>query len=94
MRIESGKYLAGVSHPRWNLYDAGGGAFKDEIDFPQPFQSPPKLLIAISGFDIRIDCPNVGVQAVRVTENGFDVHISSSQGRVWELTVDWMAVGN
>ncbi len=95
MRIENGKYLVGASNPRWNLFDHSLNArFRDRINFSQSFQNLPKLIIAISGFDIRGDYDkSVSVHAERITENGFDIHISTNSGKVWELTVDWMAIG-
>lgn len=96
MRIENGSYLVGVSHPRWNLFEGGGNrTFRDVINFSQPFETPPKLLVAVSGFDIRGDYRvSVDVRAERITEGGFDVRISTSNAsEVWEVTVNWIAVG-
>lgn len=96
MRIENGSYLVGVSHPRWNLFEGGGDrTFRDMINFTQPFQSPPKLLVAVSGFDIHGDYRvSVDVRAERITEEGFGVRISTSNAsEVWEVTVNWIAVG-
>lgn len=87
----------GVSHPRWNLFEGGGNrTFRDAINFSQPFQSPPKLLVAVSGFDIREEYRvSVDVRAERITEGGFYVRISTSNAsEVWEVTVNWIAVGS
>jgi hypothetical protein len=96
MRIETGTYLVGISHPRWNLFEGGGNrTFIDKINFTQPFQTPPKLLIAMSGFEIRGEYRvSVNVRAERITEKGFDVHIGTiNASDIWEVTVNWMAVG-
>jgi hypothetical protein len=97
MRIENGTYLAGVSHPRWNLFEGGGNrTFRDKINFSQPFQSPPKLLVAVSGFDIQGEYRvSVDVRAERITEGGFDVRINAGNASgVWEVTINWIAVGD
>ena len=53
MRIENGSYTAGECHPRWGLADGTRKrTFRDNIDFSEPFESPPKVVTAIPGFDI------------------------------------------
>lgn len=96
MRIENGSYVVGVSHPRWNLFEGGSNrTFRDVINFSKPFQSPPKVLVAVSGFDIRGEYRvSVDVRAEKITVVGFAVSISTSNvSDVWEVTVNWMAAG-
>jgi hypothetical protein len=101
MRIENGKYSAGEFHERWNLVESGFGrkrVFTDKINFSQPFENPPKVVIAISGFDIsdygETFRSSVDVRAERITAEGFTVHFNAyDTSRVRGLTVDWLAIG-
>ena len=100
MKIENGKYSAGEFHERWNLYESGIGrkrVFRDKITFSQPFENPPKVLIAISGFDIsdfgQSFRSSLDVQAERITTEGFTVQFNAyNTSKVRGLTVDWLAV--
>ena len=101
MRIENGKYSAGEFHERWNLAGSGFSrtrAFRDKINFAQPFDNPPKVMIAISGFDIsdvgESFRSSIEVQAERITTEGFTVQFNAyDTSRVRGLTVTWLAIG-
>jgi hypothetical protein len=101
MRIENGRYSAGEFDERWNLGEIGFGrkrVFSDKINFSQPFENPPKVMIAISGFDIsdvgESFRASVDVQAGRITTEGFTVFINAYEtSRIRGLTVDWLAIG-
>ncbi len=101
MRIENGKYSAGEFHERWGLGGSGFSSkrfFRDKINFPQPFENPPKVMIAISGFDIsdvgESFRANLDVQAERITTEGFTVRFNAyDTSRVRGLTIDWLAIG-
>lgn len=94
MRIESGKYSAGTSHPHWGLNERGRASFRDRVSFPRPFAEPPRLIIAISGLDIRSDYPtSVTAEAERVAEDGFSLRIGTAYGGVQEVTLSWVAIG-
>lgn len=101
MRIENGRYGAGEFHERWSLGGIGFNSkrmFRDKINFSQPFENPPKVLIAISGFNIsdvgdsfRV---NLDVQVERITTEGFTVQFNAyDNSRVSGLTIDWLAIG-
>jgi H-type lectin domain len=101
MRIENGRYSAGEFHERWGLAGSGFSRkriFTDKINFSRPFENPPKVLIAISGFDIS-DAgesfrASLDVQAARITAEGFTVQLNAYEAsRVRSLTVDWLAIG-
>ena len=100
MRIENGRYSAGEFHERWGLGGSGFSSkriYRDKINFSQPFENPPRVLIAISGFDIS-DVgdfrSNLDVQAERITADGFTVLFNAyDNSRVRSLTVDWLAFG-
>lgn len=101
MRIENGRYSAGEFDERWGL--AGGGfgrkrTFTDKIHFPRPFEDPPKVLVAISGFDISdfgdSFRSSLDVEATHVTAEGFTLRFNAYESsRVRSLTVDWLALG-
>ncbi|HZG51444.1 MAG TPA: H-type lectin domain-containing protein [Pyrinomonadaceae bacterium] len=101
MRIENGKYSADESHERWSLSESGLSrqrTFTSEITFAQPFETPPKVIIAISGFDIfdsgETFSSSVKVRAESITTQGFTVRFSAYEtSRVRGLTVDWLAIG-
>ena len=101
MRIENGKYSAGESHERWSLAGSGFSrrrSFTDKVKFSQPFADPPKVLVAISGFDIsdvgESFRSSLDVQATHITAEGFSVQFNAYEtSRVHGLTVDWLAVG-
>jgi len=101
MRIENGKYSAGEFNERWNLGGSGFSrtrTFRDKINFSQSFDNPPKVIIAISGFDIsdvgESFRSSVDVQAERITTEGFTVQFNAYEtSRVRGLTVDWLAIG-
>jgi hypothetical protein len=101
MRIETGKYSAGEFHELWTLGESGVSrkrTFSDEINFPRPFASPPKVMIAISGLDIIDEGAesrkSFDVQATRITTKGFTIQFAAyGDSRVMGLTVDWLAVG-
>lgn len=94
MRIESGKYSAGTSHPHWGLSERGKASFRDRVSFSQPFAEPPRLIIAISGLDIRNDyTTSVTAETQRVAADGFGLRISTAHGGVQEVTLTWMAIG-
>ena len=93
MRIESGKYSAGMSRPDWGLNERGRGTFRDRVAFSQPFEEPPKIIIAISGLDIRNDYTSVIAEAERVAGDGFGLRIGTVQGGVQEVTLNWLAIG-
>lgn len=101
MRIENGRYNAGEFHERWSLVGSGFSHkrfFTDKINFSQPFENPPKVLIAISGFDIsdvgESFRSSLNVQAARITTEGFTVQFNAYEtSTVRELTVDWLAIG-
>ncbi|MBA3240309.1 MAG: H-type lectin domain-containing protein [Acidobacteria bacterium] len=101
MRIENGRYSAGEFHERWGLVEGGLSRkriFTDKINFSGPFENPPKVLIAISGFDIS-DAgvsfrSSFDVQAAHITAEGFTVQFNAYEAsRVRSLTVDWLAIG-
>ena len=101
MRIENGRYCAGEFHERCGL--AGSGVsrkriFTDRIHFSRPFEAAPKVLIAVSGFDISdfgdSFRSSLDVQAAHITAEGFTVQFNAYESsRVRSLTVDWLAVG-
>ena len=101
MRIENGKYSADESHERWSLGESGLGrmrSFTAKINFAQPFENPPKVIIAISGFDIfdsgETFRSSVKVRAERITTGDFTVQFNAYEtSRVRALTVDWLAIG-
>ena len=101
MRIENGRYSAGEFHERWNLAESSFGrrrTFSDKINFAQPFEAPPKVMVAISGFDIsdvgESFRASLDVQAARITTEGFSVLFNAYEtSRVRGLTVDWLAIG-
>lgn len=101
MRIENGKYSAGEFHERWSLGGSGLNrtrTFRDKINFSQPFENPPKVVVAISGFDIsdvgESFHSSVDVRAERIIAEGFTVQFNAyDTSRVRGLTVDWLAIG-
>jgi hypothetical protein len=102
MRIENGKYSADEFQERWSLGESGIGRkriFSEIIKFTQPFENPPKVIIALSGFDIfdnssEYSRTSLDVQAARITIEGFTVQfIAYDTSRVKRLTVDWLAIG-
>ena len=94
MRIESGRYTASMSHPHWGLNERGKASFRDRVSFSQPFEAPPKLIIAISGLDIRNDyTTSVTADTERVAADGFGLRISTDYGGVQEVTLTWVAIG-
>lgn len=101
MRIENGRYSAGEFDERWSLAGSGFSHkrfFTDKINFSQPFENPPKVLIAISGFDIsdvgESFRSSLDVQAIRTTTEGFTVQFNAYEmSRIRGLTVDWLAIG-
>ena len=101
MRIESGRYSAGEFDERWGLAESGvtrRRIFTDKISFSSPFENPPKVLIAISGFDISDSGESfrssLDVRAVRITAEGFTIEFNAYvNSRVRSLTVDWLAIG-
>ena len=101
MRVENGRYSAGEFHERWGLAGSGFGRkriFTDKIHFLQPFEDPPKVLVAISGFDIFDAgvnfCASLDVQATHITAEGFTIQFNAYESsRVRGLTADWLAVG-
>jgi hypothetical protein len=101
MRIENGKYSAGEFLERWNLGGSGfrrTRTFMDKINFSQLFENPPKIIIAISGFDIsdvgESFRASLDVQAARITIEGFTIQFNAyDTSRVRGLTVDWLAIG-
>jgi hypothetical protein len=101
MRIENGKYSADESHERWSLAASGLSRqriFTSRITFAQPFEDSPKVIIAISGFDIfdagETFSSSVKVRAEQITTEGFTVQFSAYHtSRVRSLTVDWLAIG-
>lgn len=102
MRIENGRYSSGEFDERWTLGESGFGRkriFSDKIKFSQPFENTPKIIIAISGFDIsdvgESFRSSVDVHAERVTTEGFTVQFNAYDGsRVRGLTVDWLAISS
>ena len=93
MRIESGKYSAGMTNQSWGLNERGRGSFRDRVSFSQPFEEPPKLIIAISGLDIRTGyTTSVIAEAERVAVDGFALRISTVQGGVQEVRLNWVAI--
>jgi hypothetical protein len=101
MRIENGRYSAGEFHERWSLGGSGFSSkrfFRDKINFSQPFENPPKVMVAISGFHIydvgETFLASLDVQAERITTEGFTVQFNAyDSSRVRGLTVDWLAIG-
>lgn len=101
MRIENGRYSAGEFHERWGLAGSGFGRkriFTDKIRFSRPFEDTPKVLIAISGFDIsdvgESFRSSLDVQAAHITAEGVTIQFNAYESsRVGSLTVDWLAVG-
>lgn len=101
MRIENGKYSAGEFNERWSLAEIGFGRkriFSDKINFSQPFENPPNVMIAITGFNIsdvgESFSSSFDVLAQRITTEGFTVQFTAyDTSRVRGLTVDWLAIG-
>jgi hypothetical protein len=101
MRVENGKYSAGEFNERWSLAGSGFSHkrfFTDKINFAQPFENPPKVMIAISGFNIsdvgESFNASLDVQAERITPEGFTVRFNAyDSSRIQGLTVDWLAIG-
>lgn len=102
MRIENGRYMANEFHERWSLAEGGISrkrTFSDAIKFSQPFESPPKVIVALSGFDIfdnssTYSHTSLDVQAAHIARDGFTVQFNAyATSKVKGLTVDWLAVG-
>ncbi|HEY0083459.1 MAG TPA: H-type lectin domain-containing protein [Pyrinomonadaceae bacterium] len=101
MRIENGKYSADESHELWSLGESGLSrvrSFTAKINFAEPFETPPKVIVAISGFDIfdygESFRASVKVRAERITTENFTVQFNAYEtSRVRGLTVDWLAIG-
>ena len=96
MKFKTGTYCAGTSDERWNLYEGSGKRiFRNRINFSESFETPPHLMVALSGFNIRDDYrASLEVSFDRVSNNGFDVLIIAYESAsVCEVTVSWLAFG-
>jgi hypothetical protein len=94
MRIENGKYSAGMSRPDWGLNERGRGSFRDRVVFSRPFEEPPIIIIAISGLDIRTGhTTSLIAEAEKVAGDGFGLRLGTAYGGVQEVRLNWLAIG-
>lgn len=83
-----------MSHPHRGLNERGRASFRGRVSFSQPFAEPPRLIIAISGLDIRNDYPtSVTAETERAAVDGFGLRSSMAYGGVQEVTLTWVAIG-
>ena len=74
------------------------GDLNRRVSFPEPFLSPPKVLIAFSIIETDLEVGNRGtrlvVQATHVDREGFNYDLYTwCNGQVWWVRASWMAVG-
>lgn len=70
------------------------GELSGRVKFPEPFLSPPQVLLALSALDLASD-RNVRIRAVtsKVDEEGFDYLLYTwCNTRVWWIRASWIAV--
>ena len=71
------------------------GAINVRVDFNTPFEAPPKVMIALSRFDIVQDeaYHRLAVSVVAVDRDGFVCSfITWANTRVWNAEATWIAV--
>lgn len=74
------------------------GDLNGRVSFPEPFLSPPKVLIAFSIIETDLEPGNRGtrlvVEATHVDKEGFNYDLYTwCNGQVWWVRASWMAVG-
>ena len=70
------------------------GELSGRVNFPEPFSSPPQVLLALSGLDFASD-RNIRIRAIasKVDEAGFDYLLYTwCNTRVWWIRASWIAV--
>lgn len=63
------------------------------VDFPKPFERPPKVLCMISGIWADAAPVAVEVQPAQITSSGFNVNLTVGRGSLLRgVTITWLAI--
>lgn len=95
--IESGSEMLFSHHEDGGLMWAGTGAreVRKAIAFPAPFRSPPRVVIAITLWDMDHSRNHrADISAEAVTQTGFEIVFRTwADTRVARIRADWTALG-
>jgi hypothetical protein len=98
LQVQTGTFFYGyeTNPSEWNL-DKGIGrrSFDAEIKFPQPFTTPPTVMIALSGLDASNGAgTRVAVASSDVTQLDFEVVATTwADSVVAQVWGTWIAIG-
>lgn len=97
--VQAGDFVAGPDTEGYSLNGGKGErTYVEPIAFDKPYTAPPKVIVALSGYDATSD-PNdetlrVQISATKITKNGFTLRIKTwGNGRVGAVWGGWIAVG-
>ena len=96
LQIVSGVWQAKKEHQEWQLTDVfmRRRRLTQQITFQQPFATPPHMLLGITSIEISKDNASIGITAQEIRQDGFLLVLeTSSENRVRELQVSWLAHG-
>lgn len=85
-----------LSTPGWKLHEGKGPrSFTQKITFSEPFDDPPKVFLALSGFDL-IEEENIAIslRAENVTRKSMNIVFSTTHSSlVWSAAASYIAYG-
>lgn len=84
-----------VNHKAWTLSNGTGArTFIAHVDFPEPYQQPPVVVLSLSGYKQKGLTDRLTVQPIRIKKNGFDVKYRTwGDSQVKKVFVNWTAFG-
>eukprot|EP00161_Ancyromonas_sigmoides_P016192 TRINITY_DN430_c0_g1_i3.p1 TRINITY_DN430_c0_g1~~TRINITY_DN430_c0_g1_i3.p1 ORF type:complete len:531 (-),score=261.20 TRINITY_DN430_c0_g1_i3:49-1641(-) len=95
LKIESGVYTQDVSDDRFRPLQTGYGdrVYDKRIEFNKPFERPPFVHLALSGFDVDDNADlRLKLEAIEIDRYGYTLQVHTwSTTRVRDVAVDWVA---
>ncbi|MES2969872.1 MAG: H-type lectin domain-containing protein, partial [Pseudomonadota bacterium] len=73
----------------------GEREIRQPVTFPEPFQAPPAVMVAIAMWDMDHNTnPRADIRSDNVTTTGFDIVFRTwSDTRIARIRADWTAIG-
>jgi hypothetical protein len=101
IRILSGTdkadFYAGENENAYMHTGSGERSYYKNVIFSERFNAPPKVMIAIQGYDAassQVSSIRLTVEALDITETGFKIHYKTWwDSKIYGVWASWIAIG-
>jgi hypothetical protein len=97
-KVQGGELVSDTgtnSNARTLLEGTGERKFSTHVNFPEPYQEPPVVVLSLSGLDVLNNANNrVTVKPINITQKGFDVEYKTwGDTKIQSVFLNWTSFG-